>query len=308
MKISRTTIMSGMLIGIGMISVGAQADTRKMSCGEKSTITESLTRLKPGDTLLVSGACVENVVIPEEINDVTLDGQGAASITALDTSASTVNIRGRGITLTGFTIGGGSNGILVGRGGAAMLNVNVIQTAGTGISITSNGTARILNNTIWNNSERGVSIAESATGRLDGNLIQNNNLDGVLINENASARIGLDSPNTIQGNRGRGVVVTRSSNARITGNIITNNTSRGVDVLRGSHADIIGNTIDANGSHGILVNYNSAVNLDEPNTGSSGQFGIVCLNSGMVDGRRGSLTGGSGQTSFNNGCIDNTIP
>lgn len=37
-------------------------------------------------------------------------------------------------------------------------------------------------------------------------------------------------------------------------------------------------------------------------------YGILCINSGMVDGRRGELTGDSGQTFFANGCINNTRP
>jgi parallel beta-helix repeat protein len=310
MKISTGKLTLGVLACAGMLSTNALADagTHQLLCGGQRTVADALGQLNPGDTLLVSGACIENITIPEDIQDITLSGQGTASITALNSDESSVNIRGRGITLTGFTIIGGLNGVIVTRGGAAIIDANVIQTAQTGVTLSTNGTARLVNNTIQNNTGNGVAAAESAALRLDNNIVQNNGVEGVIINENSSARIGLDAPNTIQGNGGRGVVVTRSSNARITGNTIINNVSRGVDVLRGSHADVANNNINANGGHGILVNYNSAVNLDAPNTGSNGQFGIVCLNSGMVDGRRGSLTGANGQTSFANGCVNNTIP
>jgi parallel beta-helix repeat protein len=287
-----------------------------LTCGAGMTISDAVKLLKPGDTLLVSGNCNENVSIPEEIQNITLDGQNQTTIVPLDPSQSTVNIRGRGITIARFTVTGGLNGIIVTRGGAAILEGNTIRNAQTGISLTSHSVARIQNNTIENNTDRGVTVAEASTARLDGNTIQNNLSDGILVNEGSSARIGLDAPNTIQSNSGRGVIVTRSSSGRIMNNTITNNRGDGVDVLRGSHADIANNDISGNGIgttntvHGILVNYNSAVNLDSANSSSTPNknFGLVCLNGGMVDGRRGSLNGNAGATSFANGCVNNTIP
>jgi parallel beta-helix repeat protein len=290
--------------------------TFNLTCGAGSTISDAVKLLKPGDTLLVNGNCSENVSIPEEIHNLTLDGQSQASIAPLDGSQSTVNIRGRGITIARFTLTGGLNGIIVTRGGAAILEGNTIRNAQTGISLTSHSVARIQNNTIENNTDRGVNVAEASTARLDGNTIQNNSSDGVLVNEGSSARIGFDAPNTIQSNGGRGVIITRSSSGRIMNNTISNNRSDGVDVLRGSHADIANNEISGNGIgtagtvHGILVNYNSAVNMDSANSSSTPNknFGLACLNGGMVDGRRGTLNGNIGATSFANGCVNNTVP
>lgn len=290
--------------------------TFNLTCGAGTTISDAVKLLQPGDTLLVNGSCDENVSIPEEIQNLTLDGQSQASIAPLDASQSTVNIRGRGITIARFTVTGGLNGIIVTRGGAAILEGNTIRNAQTGISLTSHSVARIQNNTIENNTDRGVNVAEASTARLDGNTIQNNSSDGILVNEGSSARIGLDAPNTIQSNSGRGVIITRSSSGRIMNNTISNNRSDGVDVLRGSHADIANNDISGNGIgsantvHGILVNYNSAVNLDSANSSSvpNKNFGLVCLNGGMADGRRGSLNGNAGATSFANGCVNNTVP
>ncbi len=55
---------------------------RVNNCDTGGTITEGVTHLKPGDTLLVTGTCKENVVISSDILRITLDGQGKATIAA----------------------------------------------------------------------------------------------------------------------------------------------------------------------------------------------------------------------------------
>lgn len=57
----------------------SDAASPQLTCGGQ-TISATLRTLQPGDTLFVSGTCNENVVIPEQIVNVTLDGQGTATI------------------------------------------------------------------------------------------------------------------------------------------------------------------------------------------------------------------------------------
>ena len=78
-------------------SIGRAGETRKLTCDAHQTIGEELGKLKPGDTLLVSGTCNENVVVREEIHRITVDGQGSATINSPDPAQETVVIRGRGI-------------------------------------------------------------------------------------------------------------------------------------------------------------------------------------------------------------------
>jgi len=103
----------------------ANADPHKLTCGKEKTIGKALHELKPGDTLLVSGTCNENVEIPAEVHRITLDGQGTATINGGPptlTGPNVVLIRGTGITIKGFTItggrDGGSMGTLTGGSGA----------------------------------------------------------------------------------------------------------------------------------------------------------------------------------------------
>jgi parallel beta-helix repeat protein len=283
-----------------------------LDCATQS-INNTLRFLKPGDLLLVSGVCNENVTIGEEIRRITLDGRGTATINAANAASPTINIRGQGITITGFTINGGETGITVNRGGTATIDRNIIQNAAAiGILVGQQSSARIVNNTIQNNPE-----------------------EGILVNENSFARIGFVntpdagvSPNLIFMNGDAGIHVTRSSSARIIGNIISNTTAgSGIIVSRASHGEISSNTIDGNSEHGIFVTENSGVNLgrdtgngifDLPNstTVNNTQNGIRCLLNSHANGRLGTLNGAAGAKFFvtgppganSGGCHDSLLP
>lgn len=82
------------------------------------------------DTLRVTGTCVERVIIREQIHVIIIEGQGVASIISPATAEATLVIRGTGITVNGFTVSGGSEGILVQRNGTATITNNTILETG----------------------------------------------------------------------------------------------------------------------------------------------------------------------------------
>ena len=224
----------------------AEAANVKLACNGKNTIGNSVKKLKPGDTLLVTGTCNENLVIPEEIARVVLDGQGKATIKGPDASIPTIVVSGRGITIKGFTVTGGRDGIVVNRGSQATIDGNTIQgTARFGVQVNQSSFANIVNNTIQNNPANGITIGGSSYASI-----------GFVTALDKTA-----SPNIIQNNGQNGISVGRSSNARITGNTIRNNKLNGVIVSRASQADITSSTIDGNGMSGIDVSQNSNVQL-----------------------------------------------
>jgi parallel beta-helix repeat protein len=281
------------------------AATFHLVCGHQRTITEALRRLRPGDTLFVSGACNENLQIPEQVVNITLDGQGTATINGPDASSSTILVRGDGITIKNFaSVTGGETGITVTRGGAALIDSNVIQsTGGNGISVVQSSSARIINNTIQGNPGTGIVVTESSSARIGFNMTDDTQA----------------SPNVIQKNGENGIIVTGSSNARIIGNTISGNTENGVLVNRVSHGDVSSNTIDSNGGDGVFVSRNSGVNLgedtgsgifDSPNTTKVNNVGvgIRCVINSYGDGRIGTLNGVSGPFSFAANCINATSP
>jgi parallel beta-helix repeat protein len=288
-------------------SVGrAQSGTHTLTCGPDKTIGQAIKTLKAGDTLLVSGTCNENLAIGQEVQRITLDGQGTASING-DSSANAVSVTGRGITIRGFVITGGSpQAVNVADGGSAVIDGNTIQYAGrNGIAVFRNASADIINNTI-----------------------QNNPLAGIAIQSNSSARIGwtgppnnrISAPNTIQNNGTQGIQVYRASSAQIFSNTIQNNGSHGVIVDRNAQAEIAGCTITGNGGDGIRGMRNAGVDIgtdatgatpnfdDDTNTGTNAQYGVRCTIDGFVDGNLGTLAGLLGGTSFSEGCTNSVQP
>ena len=79
---------------------------------------------QPGDIIEVTGTCSENVLVRNEKQRLTLDGGGTATINGPSSSSPTLNVRGKGILIQGFTITGGSDGVDVNRGSNAVINNN----------------------------------------------------------------------------------------------------------------------------------------------------------------------------------------
>ncbi len=310
-KVFPTFIVVGtvgvLILTLGSLPSSGRAQTLTINCNAGGTIGGALSSLKPGDTLVVTGTCNESVVIPADIQRIVLDGQGKATISA-PPSRDAVGITGRDITIRGFTITGGQNGIVVARGGTAVIDGNTIQDAGkgsqaqpgSGILVNQHSFAAILNNTIQNNVREGIFVLEGSSARIGfldvavmgtgGNMIRNNGEDGIRI--------------------------IRSSMARIVDTTITNNKLDGVRVGQNSDAGLANNTISGNGENGVNVAQVSSVNLrigaGEPlglpnKTDSAAQnrnVGVKCSTGSYVDGPLGTLTGTKGAKDVDKTCID----
>jgi parallel beta-helix repeat protein len=299
------TIFASVLASAFFLTISlSEAKVVKLTCSAKKGINAAVLKLKPGDTLAVTGDCNENVVIPAHIHGITIDGQGSTTVNGIDTTTATLINRGTDNTVKNLIVTGGQTGIHIQRSSSATIDgVTVNGVGGIGILASGSSTARIVNSTIQNNGNNGVSITENSNARI-----------GFLTNNDTTA-----SPNTISGNN-RGITVSESSNATIIGNNISNNSSDGILVNTVSHADIASNTINGNGAHGINFGRNSAVNLgadtgtsifDTPNstTVNNAQFGLRCFINSSADGVVGTLNGASGaKDAFTSGCIDATQP
>jgi nitrous oxidase accessory protein NosD len=292
---------------LSVVPAHAETATLTVDCDAKGKIQERIEALKPGDTVLVSGTCSENVSIPSEVVRVTLDGQGRTVIKAPGTTADAIFIRGKEITVKGFTLTGGRDGIHLSgaaAGASAIIDGNVIHnTARYGIHLDSGSVGRIANNRIENVANAGIDVTESSYARI-----------GFLI-----PSAPKPGPNTIRNNGGHGIAVSRASSAWIANNAIVDNKGGGVFVNRNSQADVVGNTINGNGGDGITASHNSGVNLrsegtllpQTPNqtdaaTKNAG-FGVMCSIGGYVEGPLGTLAGSRGTKEFDSSCIDRLI-
>jgi parallel beta-helix repeat protein len=280
----------------------ADAATVTVDCDAGHTITGALGNVKPGDTVLVSGTCKEQVSVAPEITRITLDGQNKTTIhhpggTAASPHA--VYIRGKEITIKGFTVTGGLDGIHLSGPASTVIDGNVVvKNAGRGIHIDKGSIARILNTTVQESGGIGIDITGVSYAYI-----------GVFI-----PRVPALAPNTIRNNGGPGINIERSSGAWIVGNTISGNKESGIAVHRNSQADVIANTINANGGDAIAVSYNGGVNLhsetrrDGPNQTAAGQnnggAGIRCTVGGYVEGPLGTLAGTRGAKDFDKSCVD----
>jgi parallel beta-helix repeat protein len=274
-----------------------------VDCNAGGAINRALNNRKPGDVVLVRGTCLENVIIQSELQRITIDGQGAATVRPPNARQPAIQVLGREITIRGFVTNGGFSGIAINRGGTAIIDHNTIENA----------------------SEMGLEVSQNSFGRIINNTIRHSGVDGILVLGSASAHIGVlrtddtvPSPNAILENGGDGIRVLRASTARVIGNSLTGNRRNGLSVQQASHADVAGNTFNANGENGIRVVGNSALDLadsamglfTQPNktTVPNGLYGIRCENGAYVDGRIGSLAGKNGAKDVSDTtCIDRSI-
>jgi len=276
--------------------------THTVDCNAGEKIQDKIAIAKPGDTILVSGKSSENVAVLAETVRITLDGQGKAVIEA-PAQGDGFFIRGREITVKGFTITGGRDGIHLS-------------------GVAAGASANIVDNTIRKTGRHGIHLDHSSVGRIAGNTIEEVLASGIDVAEGSVARIGYllpplgHGPNTIRGCGKHGIAVTRGSSARVVGNTIENNKGSGVFVSRHSQADVMGSAISGNGGDGITATHNSGVNLDneeklfnlganrtEPGAKNAG-FGLSGAVGGYADGPIGSLDGAKGARKLEAGCID----
>jgi parallel beta-helix repeat protein len=300
----------------------AEAATTQVDCSSAS-LQAAIEKARPGDTLLVSGTCEENLVIYEEVARITLDGQGKATIKSPDAGKPTIEVRGRGITIKGFTVTGSRRGISVLWGGRAVIDGNTLQ--GGGIVVRFGSSAAITNNTVQNSASQGIGVTDNSVARIINNTVKNSRRHGITVIQSSSAWVGVlalsdktPRTNILENNGMHGIVVVRSSSARIVGNTIRSNKRDGIHVMRASVAHISSNTIDANGRDGITVSRNSHVSMksgrtkifraSNSTTSNNSGFGISCTRNSDVDGLLGSLIGKKGKKNFDPSCVDRLKP
>jgi parallel beta-helix repeat protein len=293
-------VESILLAGLWFSALPAHAAAVSVDCDAGGSINAALANVKPGDSVLVTGTCREQVSFNAELVRVTLDGQKKTTIQHPGKGAAsphTVFIKGNDIFIKGITVIGGLDGIhLAGPASAEVDGAVVMKTNRAGIHADKGSIIRILNTTVEDSGAMGIDITGTSLAYI-----------GVRI-----PRIPALSPVTVRNSGGAGITIERTSTAWIVGNTITGNKGPGIEVHRNAHADVMGNTIDANGGDAIAVSFGSGVNLrsaprkDGPNqtTQENGGVGIRCSTGGFVHGPLGTLAGKAGAKAIEHGCVD----
>ncbi len=304
----------------------AAAATKNRTCGSNpgQTLQHFLDELNPGDTLIVSGTCKENVVIGEGRRNLTIDGQGRAA--TIDGSgnlnAPAVTIRGRGITIRGFTIIGGRHGVQMQRGGTGTVDGNLVRNATThGVAVNNGSFALIVDNTIENNGVNGICVCEHSVADIgfrgdfatqgSPNVVRDNGSNGILVADASYAEI---ESNDVHHNKSAGIAVDNSASAKIgfqsgpvgsfaSANTIEQNGNRGILVSRSSSARIVENKIMNNTSDGVGVIRGSQADIASNDINGNSRDGVfINQNSGV---NLGNDTGSTSQDLPNNTTTNN---
>jgi parallel beta-helix repeat protein len=269
------------------------------SGGSYPTIGQAVAKAAVVDTITIDGStgpCNENVLVDNTHLRMIITGIHNAVITGATSggaTTATLDLRVKGVGVSGLTVNGGTRGIVIQRNTNAVIqNVTVQNSSGEGIVVDSMGFAVILNSTIKNHPKSGIVVAGLASARIGVNLFED---------QGASPSY---AGNVIQGTQ-LGISVFGNGNAQIYANNISSNTYTGILVLGSSSISTGGNTINSNGASGIATLGNSSVLLGvspdfssadpDKTTALNGRYGIECgIGSSVVVKTAGTLNGSLG--------------
>jgi hypothetical protein len=296
----------GVLVSLTLLlPVAVNAATLRVNCDSKKGLTRiaqaiSIVRhneLQGVNTILVSGTCRENITI-QSMDNLTLTAQNGASITdASNGSADVVDIvDSRRISINGFTISGGANGVLCSNYSLCRFSSNTIQnSSGTGVWALASQ-VRFEGDTLQNHEARGLSVVNGSQAGGDSLTVQGNG-NGVLIL--AKGTLILTNA-VVQGNQGFGIRAVEGSTIRITASTITANHGNGVELDQATQARFEAfsdtNGITNNGGVGVFLGDLSFAAFDANSnvTNNGGGTDVVCGT--QFSATRGALTNIGGGT------------
>ena len=244
----------------------AASKMKVVNCDRGENIAEVLAKAEPGDTIRVTGTCVERVSI--KTDRITLDGQGAATLDGGGGPPAefdgVVTIDGAsGVTIQGFTVQNGPGEGILGTHGAAfsVRNTTVQDNGSTGVVVAEGSTAELTDCSILRN-DAGIDVFTQSSAVLKGSIRTNDNLlNGATVNGTSIIEI-------------RGAQVEASRNGG-EGLAAGSNSQLAVFGFAGSQGSTF--TIDANGGGGILLG-DSILNVFSESTIAitNSPLGILC--------------------------------
>jgi hypothetical protein len=265
-----------LLVASGSASQCAQAANLTVNCDKKETIHKAVKLLATANpqgpnTITVSGSCRENILI-QSMDRLTLTTKTGASITDRSGgSLADVEIEdSQRVTLQGFTINGGAQGILCDTASLCYLTGNTIQGPGRfGINVIKGSRAFLESNVIedWG---RGAFIDSGAQVFSSNDVFQSNGGSALVI----LAAAYFESLNSKFDNNGVGIDA--GGTLTLNGGTISGNISDGIRLLSGK-AVFLGPTITGNGGVGVHLEDGAFAGFLTANiTGNLGGLDVDC--------------------------------
>ena len=238
-----------LLVAIGAASQYAQAANLTVNCDKHESIHKVLrllakTNPQGPNTITISGNCKANFVI-QSMDRLTLITKTGASLTDRSGgSLAVVEIEdSQRVTLQGFTINGGAQGILCDTASLCYLTGNTIQGPGHfGINVIKGSRAFLESNVIedWG---RGAFIDSGAQVFSSNDVFQSNGGSALVI-----LAAYFESLNSKFDNNGVGIDA--GGTLTLNGGTVSGNTFDGIRLLSGK-AVFLGPTITGNGGVGV---------------------------------------------------------
>jgi hypothetical protein len=243
-----------MFAAIGAASQYAQAANLTVNCDRKETIHKAVkllanTNPQGPNTISVVGSCRENILI-RSMDRLTLITKKGASITDRSNgSLAVVDIEdSHSVTVQGFTIIGGGEGVNCGSASVCYLTGNTIQDgAGSGVGVGRGSHAFLESNVIQNyNGGRGATVDDGSQMFSSNDTFQGNEL-GIVLGDG----VYFVASNSSFLNNGTGILAA-ASNLLLHGGTISGSVGNGITLLGGSTAGFRdGTTVTGNGGDGV---------------------------------------------------------
>jgi Right handed beta helix region len=276
MKRRASVVAFFLVVTIGAASQYAAAVSLKVDCDKHESISKVVHLLAKANpqgpsTITVSGDCKGNVLI-KGMDRLTLITKNGASISdSSGGSLAVVDIEdSQKVTLQGFTINGGAQGILCNTASLCYLTGNTIQGPGRfGVNVIR-GSRAFLESNVIQNWGRGAFIT-GAQVFSSNDVFQGNGGSGIV------AIIGahFESLNSSFNNNGDGIEA--GGSLLLSGGTINGNSGIGVRMLGSASVAFEGPTITGNGGVGVHLEDGAFAGFLAANiTGNLGGLDIEC--------------------------------
>jgi hypothetical protein len=241
-------LVIALAITLCAIPAVAQGSRFDVNCDKGDKINKLLNTIakagaEPPVTINVSGTCKESVLI-QNVDRLTLNAKPGAVIIgpSRNVNAAVTILNSSFVTLQGFLIQGGVNGVACGENSTCNLTALTVESA----------------------TNEGVRFVR-AKGVVTGNVFQNNGFRGLNVVNGSNV---LAAGGTSQGNADAGMGVVNGSELTMQSVTSQNNAGDGVVALLGSSVRLIDNTISGNGGNGISLIDKANGSMEQSVTGN----------------------------------------
>ena len=268
-----------LLVAIGAANQYAQAAHLSVNCDKHESISKVLrllakTNPQGPNRVTVSGSCEGNLVI-QSMDRLTLITTTGASISdRSDGNLAVVDIEdSHSVTVQGFTINGGAQGILCNTASVCYLTSNTIQGPGKRFGVdVLRGSRAFLESNVIQNWARGAFITGSAEVFSSNDVFQGNGGSAIAVLN----RSYFEATNSSILNNAGGIKA-GTATLRIQGGTISGNSGDGMKLLAGAAAVFLFSTVTGNGGNGVYLNDGSlAAFLDTSITGNLSGLDVDC--------------------------------